>query len=115
MSHDPNCLFCKIVAGKIPSKKVYEDDDILAFHDIQPWAPVHFLMIPKQHITSMVDVGPEHAGLLGKMMSLSPKLMLDLGVTNGYRHLINTGVDGRQEVQHVHLHVMGGPRPWAKG
>ena len=115
MSHDPNCLFCKIVAGKIPLKKVYEDDDILAFHDIQPWAPVHFLMIPKQHITSMVDVGPEHAGLLGKMMSLSPKLMLDLGVTNGYRHLINTGVDGRQEVQHVHLHVMGGPRPWAKG
>lgn len=115
MSHDPSCIFCKIVAGKIPSKKVYEDDDILAFHDIQPWAPVHFLMIPKQHITSMVDVGPEQAGLLGKMMSLSPKLMLDLGVTNGYRHLINTGVDGRQEVQHVHLHVMGGPRPWAKG
>ena len=115
MSHDPSCIFCKIVAGKIPSKKVYEDDDILAFHDIQPWAPVHLLMIPKQHITSMVDVGPEQAGLLGKMMSLSPKLMLDLGVTNGYRHLINTGVDGRQEVQHVHLHVMGGPRPWAKG
>ncbi len=115
MSNHSNCIFCKIVAGQIPSKKVYEDDDILAFHDIQPWAPVHILMIPKQHITSMVDVGAQHAALLGKMMALSPRLMQELGVTNGYRHLINTGEDGRQEVQHVHLHVMGGPRPWAKG
>ena len=115
MTHDPNCIFCKIVAGKIPASKAYEDDDILAFHDIQPWAPVHILVIPKQHITSMVDVGPEHQALLGKMMTVSPRLMLELGVTNGYRHLINTGQDGRQEVQHVHLHVMGGPRPWARG
>jgi histidine triad (HIT) family protein len=115
MSVDSNCIFCKIVAGQIPSKKVYEDDDILAFHDIQPWAPVHILIIPKLHITSMVDVGLEHQGLLGKMMAVSPRLMLELGVTNGYRHLINTGADGRQEVQHVHLHVMGGPRPWLKG
>lgn len=115
MSVDSNCIFCKIVAGQIPSKKVYEDDDILAFHDIQPWAPVHVLIIPKLHITSMVDVGLEHQALLGKMMAVSPRLMLELGVTNGYRHLINTGADGRQEVQHVHLHVMGGPRPWLKG
>ncbi len=115
MSHDPNCIFCKIVAGKIPSKKAYEDDDILAFHDIQPWAPVHVLIVPKQHITSMVDVGPEHQALLGKMMTISPRLMRELGVTNGFRHLINTGEDGRQEVQHVHLHVMGGPRPWLRG
>ncbi len=115
MSHDPHCIFCKIVAGQIPSKKVYEDDDILGFHDIQPWAPVHILLIPKQHITSMVDVGLEHQALLGKMMAVSPRLMLELGVTNGYRHLINTGQDGRQEVQHLHLHVMGGPRPWLKG
>jgi histidine triad (HIT) family protein len=115
VSADPNCIFCKIVAGQIPSKKVYEDDDILAFHDIAPWAPVHILMVPKQHIVSMVDVGPEHAALLGKMMALSPRLMRELGVTNGFRHLINTGKDGHQEVMHLHLHVMGGPRPWAKG
>ena len=114
-SADPNCIFCKIVAGQIPSRKVYEDDDILAFHDIAPWAPVHILIIPKLHIASMVDVGPHHAALLGKMMTISPRLMLELGVTNGYRHLINTGHDGRQEVGHVHLHVMGGPRPWTRG
>ena len=115
MSHDPNCLFCKIVAGQIPSKKVYEDEDILAFHDIHPWAPVHILIIPKRHITSMVDVTSDDQALLGKMMAISPKLMADLGVTNGYRHVINTGRDGLQEVMHLHLHVMGGPRPWLKG
>ena len=115
MSADRNCIFCKIVAGQIPSKKVYEDDQILAFHDIAPWAPVHILIVPKQHIVSMVDVGPEHAALLGRMMWISPRLMKELGVTNGFRHLINTGQDGHQEVMHLHLHVMGGPRPWAKG
>ncbi|HYE70259.1 MAG TPA: histidine triad nucleotide-binding protein [Aquabacterium sp.] len=115
MSQDPNCLFCKIVAGQIPSKKAYEDEDILAFHDIHPWAPVHILIIPKRHITSMVDVTMEDQALLGKMMAISPKLMADLGVTNGYRHVINTGRDGLQEVMHLHLHVMGGPRPWLKG
>jgi histidine triad (HIT) family protein len=115
MSADPNCIFCKIVAGQIPSKKVHEDDELLAFHDIHPWAPVHVLIIPKRHIVSMADVTDADAGLLGRMMALSPKLMRDLGVTNGYRHVINTGADGRQEVMHLHLHVMGGPRPWAKG
>lgn len=115
MSHDPNCLFCKIVAGQIPSKKAYEDEDILAFHDIHPWAPVHILIIPKRHITSMVDVTMDDQALLGRMMAISPKLMADLGVTNGYRHVINTGRDGLQEVMHLHLHVMGGPRPWLKG
>ena len=115
MSADPHCIFCKIVAGHIPSKKVHEDDELLAFHDINPWAPVHILIVPKQHIVSMADVTDVHAGLLGRMMALSPKLMRDLGVVNGYRHVINTGADGRQEVMHLHLHVMGGPRPWAKG
>ena len=115
MSQAANCIFCKIVAGQIPAKKVFEDEDIIAFHDIQPWAPVHILIVPKQHITSMVDVGPQDQALLGKMLALSPRLMLELGVTNGYRHVINTGRDGRQEVQHVHMHVMGGPRPWLKG
>jgi histidine triad (HIT) family protein len=115
MSTDPSCIFCKIVAGQIPSRKVYEDEHLLAFHDIEPWAPVHILIVPKLHIPSMVHIGPEHAELMGHMMSLSPRLMLELGVTNGYRHLINTGPDGRQEVPHLHLHVMGGPRPWARG
>lgn len=115
MSADPNCIFCKIVAGQIPAKKVHEDDELLAFHDIHPWAPVHVLIIPKRHIVSMADVTDADAGLLGRMMALSPKLMRELGVVNGYRHVINTGADGRQEVMHLHLHVMGGPRPWAKG
>ncbi len=115
MSADPTCIFCKIVAGQIPARKAYEDDQVLAFHDIHPWAPVHVLIIPKQHIASMVDVGAEHAALLGHMMALSPRLMKELGVSNGFRHVINTGADGRQEVPHLHLHVMGGPRPWLKG
>ena len=115
MSADPNCIFCKIVAGQIPARKVYEDDEILAFHDIHPWAPVHILMVPKLHIASMVDVTEAHAPLLGRMMALSPRLMRELGVTQGFRHVINTGRDGHQEVMHLHLHVMGGPRPWAKG
>ena len=115
MSHDPNCLFCKLVDGKIPSRKVYEDDDILVFHDIAPWAPVHLLLIPKRHLTSMVDVTEADAPLLGRMMVLIPKLMLENGVTNGFRILVNTGKDGMQEVQHLHVHAIGGPRPWAKG
>jgi histidine triad (HIT) family protein len=115
MSHDPNCIFCKIVAGQIPSKKAFEDEELLVFHDIHPWAPVHVLIIPKAHITTLYDVGPEHDGLLGRMLGLAPRLMGQLGVVNGFRTLINTGEDGRQEVQHLHMHVMGGPRPWAKG
>jgi histidine triad (HIT) family protein len=115
MSHDPNCIFCKIVDGKIPSRKVHEDDEILVFHDIAPWAPVHLLLIPKRHVPSMVEVTPADAPLLGRMMALIPKLMLDSGVTNGYRILVNTGQDGGQEVGHLHLHAIGGPRPWAKG
>jgi len=115
MANDPNCIFCKIVAGQIPATKVHEDDELLAFHDIHPWAPVHVLVIPKLHLVSMVDVGVEHEALLGRMMVLGCRLMKDLGVSNGFRHVINTGRDGGQEVQHLHLHVMGGPRPWAKG
>jgi len=115
MSADPHCIFCKIVAGQVPAKKVHEDDELLTFHDINPWAPVHILIIPKQHIVSMADVTDDHAALLGRMMALSPRLMRDLGVTNGFRHVINTGADGGQEVFHLHLHVMGGPRPWLKG
>ena len=118
-AHDPNCLFCKIVAGQIPSKKVYEDDELLAFHDIHPWAPVHFLMIPKAHIPSMAQVGPEHEALMGRIMMLAPRLALEQGCNpypaGGFRIVVNTGAEGGQEVQHLHIHVMGGPRPWLKG
>ena len=115
MSADPNCIFCKIVAGQIPAKKVHEDDELLVFHDINPWAPVHVLVIPKAHIASLADVGPEHDALLGRMLGLAPRLMQQLGVSNGFRCVVNTGRDGGQEVGHLHLHVMGGPRPWVKG
>ncbi len=115
MNADPNCIFCKIVAGQIPAKKVHEDDELLVFHDIHPWAPVHVLVIPKTHIATLSDVGPEHSALLGRMLGLAPTLMAQLGVTGGYRTLINTGPDGGQEVYHLHMHVMGGPRPWVKG
>ena len=115
MHSDPHCLFCKIAAGQIPSKKVFEDEEILVFHDIHPWAPVHVLVIPKAHIAALYEVGPEHDALLGRMLGLAPRLMRELGVVNGFRTLINTGPDGRQEVPHLHMHVMGGPRPWLKG
>ena len=115
MSQDPNCIFCKIAAGQIPSKKVYEDGELLAFHDINPWAPVHVLIIPKVHVATLSDVDESHAAWLGKMLLLAPKLMKELGVTNGFRTVINTGPDGGQEVYHLHMHAFGGPRPWAKG
>jgi histidine triad (HIT) family protein len=110
-----NCIFCKIIAGQIPARKVFEDEELLVFHDIAPWAPVHVLIIPKLHVTTLYDTTAEHTALLGRMLALAPRLMEQLGVTNGFRTLINTGPDGMQEVQHVHMHVMGGPRPWAKG
>jgi histidine triad (HIT) family protein len=110
-----DCIFCKIVDGRIPAKKVFENDELLAFHDIQPWAPVHVLIIPKAHIPTLADVTDEHAPLLGRMLALAPKLMKELGVTNGFRSVINCGADGGQEVYHLHLHAYGGPRPWLKG
>jgi histidine triad (HIT) family protein len=115
MAANLNCLFCRIAAGEIPARKVYEDDEMVAFHDIHPAAPVHILLVPKAHIVSMAEVGDAQAPLLGRMMALSPRLMRELGVTNGFRHVVNTGPDGGQEVLHLHMHVMGGPRPWSKG
>ena len=119
MTTDPNCIFCKIVAGQIPAKKVHEEDDVLAFHDVRPQAPVHFLIIPKAHIPSMAQVGPEHAALMGRMMVLAPKLAIEQGCNpypaGGYRIVTNTGAEGGQEVHHLHFHVIGGPRPWLKG
>jgi histidine triad (HIT) family protein len=119
LDHDSNCLFCKIIAKKIPSKVVYEDEEFFAFHDIHPWAPVHFLLIPKRHIPSMAHVDPELEGLMGRMMGLVPKLALQEGCNpypdGGYRLVTNTGSEGGQEVHHLHFHVMGGPRPWLRG
>ena len=115
MSTDPNCIFCKIVAGQIPARKVHEDDALLAFHDIQPWAPVHLLVIPKQHLATLYDAEPAHDALLGRMLGLAPRLMRQLGVDDGFRTIINTGPNGGQEVYHLHMHVIGGPRPWKKG
>jgi histidine triad (HIT) family protein len=103
-----NCIFCKIVRGEIPSKKAYEDELVLAFHDIRPVAPVHVLVIPKTHIASLAECGMEHQAVLGRMLALAPRLARELGATQGFRTLINTGRDGRQEVYHLHMHVIGG-------
>lgn len=111
-----NCLFCKIANGGIPAKKVYEDDEFMAFHDINPAAPVHLLLIPKHHIVSMNEIQPDDALWLGRMLSLVPKLALENGcrpgAEGGYRLLTNTGADGGQEIAHLHFHIIGGPRPW---
>lgn len=119
MSHDDNCLFCKIVQGKIPSRKVYEDEHLYAFHDIHPWAPVHFLIVPKEHVASMAQLEPRHAPLMGRLMTLIPQLALQEGCRpypeGGFRVVSNIGADGHQEIHHLHVHVMGGPRPWLRG
>ena len=119
VQRDADCLFCKIVAGKIPSEVVYQDDEFFVFKDIQPWAPVHFLIVPKMHIPSLAHVGPEQVGLLGRMMVLAPQLALQAGCEpypeGGFRIVTNTGEQGGQEVHHLHVHVMGGPRPWLRG
>ncbi len=114
-----SCIFCKIVEGEIPSKKLYEDEAILAFHDINPWAPIHFLVIPKKHIPSLAHVTVGDEPLLGRIAAKIPELALQAGCEpypeGGYRVVTNTGKNGGQEVHHLHFHVMGGPRPWLKG
>lgn len=117
-----NCIFCKIAAGQIPSKRIHEDEDLIVFHDINPAAPVHFLIVPKEHIPTLSDCDDRHQALLGKMMLLAPKLAQQQGCgfdldgngngAGGFKTLFNTGPDGGQEVYHLHLHVIGGPRPW---
>ena len=108
---DPNCVFCKIVAGEIPSKKVYEDDDMLAFHDINPVAPVHFMIIPKKHVDSLAEATPEDAPLLGKLLAMAGRLAREQGLGEGFRTIVNTGKIGRQDVYHLHIHIIGGPNP----
>lgn len=106
-----DCIFCKIVEGKIPSRKVYEDDEIVAFHDINPMAPVHFMIIPKQHVDSLATCGPEHAPVLGRIMAIAGRLAREQGATDGFRTIVNTGRVGRQDVYHLHIHIIGGPEP----
>lgn len=106
MSDD--CLFCKITSGRIPCNKVYEDDDLMAFHDIHPVAPVHFMLVPKIHLVSLLEAEESHAALLGKLLLLAPKLARDLGLSNGFRTVINSGKGGGQEIFHLHIHVIGG-------
>ena len=119
LMHDPNCIFCKIIAGDIPSSKVYEDEDMLVFKDIHPSAPVHLLMVPKRHIPSMAQVTAEDAPLLGRMLVKAPELARVNGCNpypdGGFRLMVNTGEEGGQEVHHLHIHILGGARPWRKG
>ena len=107
-----DCLFCKIARGEIPATKVYEDDGVIAFKDIHPKAPVPLLIIPEKHSTSLAHAGDADTPLLGKMLSLTRKLAIQEGALNGFRVIINTGHDGGQEVDHLHVHVLGGPQPW---
>jgi histidine triad (HIT) family protein len=111
MHSDPDCVFCKIVRGEIPSRKVYEDADVLAFHDVSPKAPVHFMLIPKRHVATLYDVGPDDAHALGAIMTIAGRLAREQGAGDGFRLIANTGRVGHQEVMHVHVHVLGGPEP----
>ncbi|MEM5330239.1 histidine triad nucleotide-binding protein [Paraburkholderia sp. JHI2823] len=118
MNHDRStCLFCKIADGHIPSTRVYEDDEFVAFRDIRPAAETHVLVIPRQHIPTLADCGENDAPLLGRMFVLVARLAKDLGVSytggeTGYRTVVNTGPGGGQEVYHLHAHLLAGPRPW---
>jgi histidine triad (HIT) family protein len=106
-----NCLFCRIARGEIPSRKVYEDEDVFAFHDINPARPVHLLVIPKRHITSLATVSETDQAVLGRMLLVANQLATENGSPEGFRVIINTGRIGQQEVQHLHAHIVGGPEP----
>jgi histidine triad (HIT) family protein len=103
-----DCLFCKIARGEIPCRKVYEDDELFAFHDIHPAAPVHFMIIPKLHVASLLEADGSHASLLGRILLKAPELAQEQGLDNGFRTVINTGPGGGQEVFHLHIHIIGG-------
>jgi len=103
-----DCIFCKIAAGEIPSKKIYEDDSVVAFYDLSPQAPTHFLVIPKQHIASLDFVDGGNSGVIAHIFEIIAKLSKELGMTNGYRVVTNCGEDGGQTVGHLHFHVLAG-------
>jgi len=106
-----DCIFCKIVEGKIPCQKVFEDDDLLAFKDLYPQRPVHILVIPKKHVTSLASATSEDVVVLGKMLLQANEIASGQGSPDGFRVIINTGRVGNQEVQHLHMHIVGGPDP----
>lgn len=103
-----NCLFCKIIAGEIPSTKVYEDDTMLAFFDIAPQAPTHILVIPKMHIASVDAITVDNSSIIAKIFEQIPKIAKEAGLTNGYRVISNCGDDACQSVHHLHFHILGG-------
>lgn len=105
-----DCVFCKIAAGEIPSRKVYEDEEVLAFHDINPAAPVHFILVPKLHVASLETCDATHQALLGKLLLLAPRLAKEQGLQDGFKTVINTGKGGGQVVMHLHVHVIGGAK-----
>jgi histidine triad (HIT) family protein len=108
---DPDCIFCKIVRGEIPAKKVHDDELVLAFHDVRPQAQVHLLVIPKQHVPTLYDTAAGHEKALGRMLAVAGELARKEGAADGFRAIINTGRVGHQEVYHVHMHVLGGSEP----
>jgi histidine triad (HIT) family protein len=111
------CLFCRIIAGEIPASKVYEDDRVVAFNDINPQAPMHVLVVPREHIESINDLTPTHDGLVGELIRRGAALAAERGyATSGYRTVFNCGADAGQAVFHIHLHVLGGRRlGWPPG
>jgi len=106
-----DCLFCKIVRGEIPAKKAYEDEHVIAFHDINPARPMHLLVIPKRHITSLQTVTVDDEPVLGRMLAVANQLAMESGSPDGFRVIINNGRVGGQEVPHLHAHVVGGTEP----
>lgn len=108
---DPDCIFCKIARGEIPAKKIYDDAEVMAFHDIRPQAPVHFLIVPKVHLATLYDADASHQQALGRMLAVCGRLAREAGAGDGFRTIINTGRVGHQEVYHVHMHVLGGAEP----
>jgi histidine triad (HIT) family protein len=111
-----SCLFCKIIDGSIPSTAVYQDDDCYAFADIDPKAPVHVLIVPRTHIASLAEATAADAPLLGRLLEVAARIARDKGLGNGYRAVVNTGPDGGQSVDHLHVHLLGGrPMAWPPG
>ena len=106
-----DCLFCRIVRGEIPSRKVYEDDEVFAFHDIHPQRPLHLLVVPKRHIASLATVTAADEPTLGRLLAVAHQLAAENGSPDGFRVIINTGYVGGQEVEHLHAHVVGGNEP----
>lgn len=112
----PDCLFCRIVAGEIPARKVHEDERIFAFEDIHPGAPTHFLLVPKKHLASLAEATAGDAALLGHLQLLAAELARRHGLDSGYRTVLNVGPDAGQSVFHLHLHLLGGRRlAWPPG